>query len=467
LTGLVDVPQNLPNPSYPAAFGQWTSGTYISHMPSFDSITYMIFGDRHWLDMMRLQGNRDYAQQRIGPGPELGQGYRRDNNARFTDGNVYHYYGILYDCCQGRGYAWMMRDITYPAAFGSDNDIERSYYNDFLVESRNYYPMWLKFKDGAGNTNYNTSIAEPGGGGGEGVTFESFIQTYIFGAAWHMVTFLHEPLGSAWLSKSQRFTEGVCGSQLTGALPYYCFDYYYSSAINNGADGSVTSQQGSTGLYTNGADASDFGIVPTVNLLTGGQVSVGSYTVTPGDQVMSMWNYHIISSAGSPGPIDQLPGNRYFSIIGPVNNTPGINHTFYIQCTAADHAAFPTQCPVAGQAFNGFTRSGVPIQNESLNTLKLRLSYDPGAGGEYSAPNYMQYGGQKINALHIAGYDVTNAMTAFDTRGGGYNDGQPINNWDRSVVIPGLPPAVNGLPPAGPTVPAPSQRRPTEVGRQK
>jgi hypothetical protein len=162
-----------------------------------------------------------------------------------------------------------------------------------------------------------------------------------------------------------------------------------------------------------------------------------------------------------------LPGNRYFSIIGPVNNTPGINHTFYIQCTAADHAAFPTQCPVAGQAFNGFTRSGVPIQNESLNTLKLRLSYDPGAGGEYSAPNYMQYGGQKINALHIAGYDVTNAMTAFDTRGGGYNDGQPINNWDRSVVIPGLPPAVNGLPPAGPTVPAPSQRRPTEVGRQK
>jgi len=335
-----------------------------------------------------------------------------------------------------------MRDITYPAAFGSDNDIERSYYNDFLVESRNYYPMWLKFKDGPGNTNYSTSIAEPSGGGGEGVTFEPFIQTYIFDAAWHMVTFLHEPLGSAWLSKSQRFTEGVCGSQLAGALPYYCFDYYYSSAINNGADGSVTSQQGSTGLYSNGVDASDFGTVPSINLLTGGQWSVPTYIVTPGDQVMSMWGYHIL---GSPGPIDQLVGNRYYSIIGPVDNTPGINHTFYIQCTAADHTAFPSQCPTAGAAFTGFTRGGVPISNENSDTLKLRLSYDPGAGGGYSSPNYMQYGGQKINGLHIAGYDVTHAMNAWDTRGGGYNDQLPINNWDRTVVIPGLPTPVNGL----------------------
>jgi hypothetical protein len=435
-TGLAIPPLDQPNPAYPAYFGQWTAGSYISHMPSFAGLTYMVFGDRLWLNMMRLNANRDYAQQRIGPGPELGQGYRRDNNAQFTDGNIYHYYAILYDCCQGRGYAWMIRDITYAATFGDDNDPERALFDDFLKESRNYYPMWLKFKDGPGNTNYTTSIIEPGGGGGEGVTAEPFIQTYVFDAAWLMMAFKHEPLGSMWLSKSHRFVEGNCGRKLPGALPYYCFDYYYSAAINDGADGQVTSQQGSTGLYVNGADAADFGIVPTVNLLTNGQWSVSTYTVTPGDLVMSMSGYHIL---GSPGPIDQLAGNRYYAISGPVTN-----RTFYIACTAADHVAFPAQCPVAGQAFTGFTRNGIPIQNENTDTLKLRLSYDPGVG--YSSPNYMQYGGQRINALHIAGFDVTGAIREWTTRGGSYNDQLPINNWDPTVVIPGLPPAVSGLP---------------------
>ena len=144
---------------------------------------------------------------------------------------------------------------------------------------------------------------------------------------------------------------------------------------------------------------------------------------------MSMSGYHIL---GSPGPIDQLVGNRYYSIIGPVTNVPGTNHTFYIQCNAADHAAFPSQCPTAGAAFTGFTRGGVSISNENSDTLKLRLSYDPGAGGGYSSPNYAQYGGQKINGLHIAGYNVTHAMSAWDTRGGEYNDQLPINNWDRT-----------------------------------
>lgn len=447
---MVDPPASLPTANYPAAFGQWSCcGTYISHMPSFNSITYEIFGDRHWLDMMRFRGNADYAQQRTGPGPELGQGYLRDNNAKFTDGNIYHYYGILYDCCQGRGYAWMIRDITYCAAFGSDNDIERSYCNDFLVESRNYYPMWLKFKDGPSedapnNTNYSTSIAEPGGTGGEGVTAEPFIQTYVFDAAWHMLTFLHEPLASTWMKQSQRYTEGNCGSRLAGAMPYYCFDYYYSYGIKNGADGAVTSQQGSTGLYTNGVDASDFGIVPTVNLLTGGQWSVGTYIVTVGDQIMPMTGYHIL---GSPGPIDQLAGNRYYSIMTVNNSTDP--RTFYIQCTAADHTAFPSQCPVADQAFTGYTSGGTAISNTNAYTLKLRLTYDNTAntGFGYSSTTYMQYGGQKINGLHIAGYNVTNSMAAWDgPRLGVYNSDLPENNWDRTVVIPGLPVAVNSIP---------------------
>jgi hypothetical protein len=447
---MVGPPASLPNANYPATSGQWTSGTYISHMPSFNSITYEIFGDRHWLDMMRLRGNADYAQQRAGPGPELGQGYYRDNNAKFTDGNTYHYYGILIDCCQGRGQAWMTRDVTYPAAFGGDNDIERSYYNDILTENRHYYSMWLRFKDGPSqaapnNTNYSTSITEPTGYY-EGISAEPFIETYLFDSAWNMLTWLHEPLASTWMKQWQRNIEGNCGSRLTGAMPYYCFDYYYSSAINNGGDGSVTSQQGSTGLYANGVDASDFGIVPTINLLSGGQWSVGTYIVTVGDQVMAMTGYH---GFFAPGPIDQLAGNRYYSIIGPVTNVNGQNHTFYIQCTSADHTAFPSQCPVAGQAFTGYTSNGVAIANTNAYTLKLRLTYDNTAntGVGYSSINYMEYGGQRIIGLKIAGYNVANSLAAWDgPRLGGYNSQRPINNWDRTVVIPGLPTAVNSIP---------------------
>ena len=44
-----------------------------------------------------------------------------------------------------------------------------------------------------------------------------------------------------------------------------------------------------------------------------------------------------------PAPLDQLPGDRWFTIMGPINNT---NFTFYLQCNSADHTAFPAQCPV-------------------------------------------------------------------------------------------------------------------------
>lgn len=150
--GIADVVHNQPLPQYDISGGTFHGGTYISHMPLFDGFTYAMFGDRHFLDMMQWQGNRDFLQQRVGPGPDLGQGYYRDNNAS-QGSNTYHYWGLLIDCCQTRGSAWMIRDITYPATFGGDSKIERSYFADFLTENSNYYPLWLAYKDGSGNTN--------------------------------------------------------------------------------------------------------------------------------------------------------------------------------------------------------------------------------------------------------------------------------------------------------------------------
>ena len=114
-------PFGKPNASGEIAGGTFANASGIDHMPSFNSFTYMLFGDRHFLDIMQWNANHDFLQRRVGPGPDLGQGYYRDNNARFTDGNTYHYWGLPIHCCQSRGATWLGRDVIYPAAFGADD----------------------------------------------------------------------------------------------------------------------------------------------------------------------------------------------------------------------------------------------------------------------------------------------------------------------------------------------------------
>jgi hypothetical protein len=440
--GLADTPHNLPNATYPADRGQWLCGTYISHMPSFNGFTYAVFGDRNFLDTMRWHGNLDFLQQRPGPGPELGQGYYRDNNAVFTDGNTYHYYGLLTDCCQTRGSSWLFRDIIYPATFGSDNDIERSYFHDFLVETGNYYPMWLKFKDGPGNSNYSTSILTPNAPG-ESVVPDTYQMSYVSAVAWLMTTFLHEPLGSSWMTKYQRFYEGVMGRQLAGApVSYYAVDYNLELFIHNGDDGGLTPQQGNFGPSVNGTDASDFGNWSNhTNIVSGGQLSVSNYVVAPGDTLKPVTNVPLIGTAS----LDQLSGSVWYQILGPVDNS-SFYHTFYLQCPLG-HAVDAT-CPTPGAAFTGFTRGGVPVTNESnYEQFKYRLSFDPGPGNGYVDPTYDQYAGQTLSALKILGYSVPNALADFAVRdgNGGYNPTLPSNWWDPTVIIPGLPTPHNGL----------------------
>jgi hypothetical protein len=443
LSGLADTPHDQPNATFPADLNQWSCGTYISHMPSFNGFTYAVFGDRHFLDVMRWHGNQDYLQQRVGPGPELGQGYYRDNNAVFTDGHTYHYYGLLIDCCQVRGSAWLFRDIIYPATFGSDNDIERSYFHDFLAETGNYYPLWLKFKDGPGNSNYSTSITVPDAPG-DGVVVDTFISSYVAAAGWLMTAFLHEPLGSSWMTKFQQFYEGVCGRQLPGTVPsFYCIDFNYQPEIRNGDDGSVIPQGGNFGPYTNGNDASDFGsFAAFVNILSGGQVSAtGRYVYTAGDFLKPITAFPQVETA----PLDQLSGSVWYQILGPVNNN--VNPaTFYLQCPLG-HAVGAT-CPTPGAAFTGFTRGGVPVVNEfNYENWKFRLSFDPGPGQGYADTGYDQYGGQTLSALKILGYSVPHALADFAARdgNGGYNPMLPSNWWDQTVIIPGLPTPHNGL----------------------
>jgi hypothetical protein len=305
--------------------------------------------------------------------------------------------------------------------------------------------MLLKWADGPGNTNYSSSIAPPDLGGA-GVYIEPFILEYTLDAAWLMVTWLHEPLGSTWMTKYQRYFEGVCGGQLAGAPnSWQCIDYGFQPQINDGNDGLLTPANGSFGQYSNGVDASSMGSISQATSISGGTFAIlASNPITVGDTFLWLTpRYQFISGNG---PIDQFDPKRWYSVIGPVDNS-ALPFTFHVQCNAADHIAFPSQCPVADGAFTGFTRGGVPIVSESGDNPKYRFQYDPGHLAGYISPNYEQYGGQCINALHILGYNVTHALADFAFRDGNlyYNPNLPSNWWDPSVVVPGLPTAVNGL----------------------
>jgi hypothetical protein len=447
------------------AFGT-LNNTGIDHMPSFDGFSYIVFGERQFLDMMQWHGNRDFAQQRPGPGPNLGQGYFRDNNATGPDGLTHHYWGLTTVCCQGRGAAWLTRDVLYPAAFGQDPSVaypdgtknsERAYFHDMITETGNYWPLFLKFRDGPGSTGYSASVYppnEPDTVGGAGF-MSGFVTAYTGSVAYLAETWMHEPvLGSQWNSKLQRYYEGICGGQLPGNVPdYYCTEETLDPYVHDG--GAIPgSYQGNIGQYLNGVDASDFGSNDAfMNILAGGQMAAQEYIFTAGDTMRMTYNGWDGGAIDPYTPIDQLPGTRRAVIMGPIDNTPAYR-TYYIQCNAADHASWPTQCPVAGQAFTGFTRGGVPITTpENNHDPSYRLQYDPGGNVGHRNVNYSQYTGQMINSLMALGFSVGHAMTNYVFRcgpqalgAGCYSSSLPSNWWDGTVVVPGLPAPVNTVP---------------------
>ncbi len=463
LTGIVQPVDFSPNPSFHYAGGTLNGGTGIDHMPAFDGFTYEIFGDRHFLDMLQWNAMRDFAQQRPGPGPDLGQGYYRDNNATFTDGNVYHYWGLMTICFQGRGSAWLIRDVTYAATFGADpnttypdgvtKNSERAVFEDYLTETSNYWPMFLAFRDGPGSTGYSGSIYPPDEPDttGASVLMASFVATYVSGASYIMETFQHVPVASTWNTKFQRYYEGILGGQIANApVSFYGIDYSIQPQISNGS-ASQPGFGGNVGQYMNGVDAADFGSYSTpMYILSGGQMESQGYTVTAGDTFKMVYNGWYNAQDQSP-TVDQLPGTRWFTIMGPVANSGG-SPTWYVQCNSADHAAYPTQCPTAGGPFVGFTHNGVAVPNLEQHWPKFRFQYDPGPNQGYVDPNYSQYGGQTINGLAVLGYNVSHATADFLSRCGPgahgancYNQALPSNWWDPTIVVPGLPAPHNGL----------------------
>ncbi len=413
----------VPNANGNWAAGIWgdTGANYLAHQPTFQGFTYAVLGSRHWLDLLYYQGNRSYSY--VNYGPE--EGYRDDNN----QGTSNRYYGLSMICCQSRGAVRGLYDKVIPAALGGDFNIERQYYNDIVTENGNYYPNWLNWKDGPGNSNIATGILAPDWPGSAYIV-DTFITNYIFSLDYAMQTYLHAPLAAIWGPTLAKFYEGLCGEQLAGHVPgFYCIDFSYIANIINAG---VSVQGPNVGSLFNGTDAADFGsFSPFTSILSGGQLQVNSsaYTLTNGDTI-KFANGVVIAPL-----IDQLPGNAWQTIMN-VDNT---NHTYYVQCTSADHAAFPTQCPVTGQAFTGFTRGGVPVSNEGQENIEYRLQFDPGPGGGFADNTYAPYGKMIINGLQVLGYDMSHAQSVTDTRWGGGPTTWgylPYQFWDPTIFVP-------------------------------
>jgi hypothetical protein len=163
--------------------------------------------------------------------------------------------------------------------------------------------------------------------------------------------------------------------------------------------------------------------------------------------VKNIWNWYDEGGTRTGVQIDQL-GAGWYNVIGPTTyNTPSSSATFYIQCSSADHVAFPTQCPVAGQAFTGFTSNGVPLTGNPGLSMAARPTVDPGPLQGYQNQGYVMYANQMGNGLNIAGFDVSHEQADMLSREGTSTFNLPTGPswaWDPTVVIPGLPPAVNG-----------------------
>jgi hypothetical protein len=258
-----------------------------------------------------------------------------------------------------------------------------------------------------------------------------------------LIAMQHSPYGSVMSGIDQRRMEGTMGGRLPGALPPTYLVYYYNPiAIHNG-DCNTTQpfhRIGNLGVCFNGVDATDFALTDGGAFFSaGGQITNNLHNMSAGGTAKNL------GIAIGDFAIDQMPGTRWFNTIGPYANG---GQSFFVQCDASDHAAFPAQCPVAGGPFVDFTSSGVSIAGRSSQSFGIRPVADPGPGTGFSNNGYAPYAYQNIVLLKDTGYNVASSLSRFLAQAGGVpcNPSMPSLCVDPNVVIPGLPTAVNLLP---------------------
>jgi hypothetical protein len=412
--------------TYGVAWWEGGGGTccYPDHEPEFEGLTYSVWGPEWALDRMYLHAARvsEVESQQLLAG---GSGHLYQNTITAFD--------------QVRGGWWKARTIGNCAAFGDDSRDEQHWCNDVLTENYWAYLDWLAWADGSTPGAFEASITPPG----TTTTASTFVGVYGAVSSAQNWMRLHDPYSQKLVTQFTRLFQAACGHSVADfpAYPpaYYCTTYIAQPAIANGSIpiGSAgwpgIKNMGAAYNTTNGQDygSAELGFGFTAG---SGQVSIdynppdGNTSIVAGDLLKD----YTISYYGGGGAlkIDQFDPTRQYVVMGPVNTTA---LTFYIQCTAADHAAYPTQCPVAGQAFTGFTSGGTPITT-SIYALILHSQYDN--GWTYNG-DYIGFVMEAIGELSAAGSNMSAAVAQGLARFGIVNNGSsPTRQMDPAVVVP-------------------------------
>jgi hypothetical protein len=407
---------------YGASF--WDTGACcaMDHEPEFQGLDYLVWGAEYMLDNIYLHADR---------------GLEKDFQQHLS-GTPNTYYAHMIGEAQVRGGSWIQREVEMCAAFGDDTRDERTYCNDVLHE--NYYAQlaWAAWIDGSTPGAWEASLTIPAD-----VYFgDTFVQNYGTWADYKGQVMLHDPLSIAMNNKNAKIYQAACGHSVADwpAYPpaYYCTTYIPQRSIHNGGiytGGSYLTALPNIGAVYNTTDGSDYGSAELGFGFTAGSGQVVTTYNPPGPntQIVAgdlIRNYAAGYSGNPADNIDQLDPTRQYTVIPPIDNNA---LTFHIRCEAADHVAFPAQCPVAGQAFTGFTVGGTPLTGTNYWML-LHSQYDNGY--TYNG-TYISMVASAIEALQAAGYDMSAALGQLSARFGIIkNASAPSNQFDPTVSVP-------------------------------
>ena len=347
----------------------------------------------------------------------------KDENQQLLPGGSGHVYQTkIPGSNQTRGGWWQERGIGNCAAFGDDSRDEQHFCNDVLQENYWAYLDYLTWADGTAPGAYENSITPPGT-----TTFgDTFVSVYGAIAASQNWMRLHDPFAAQMLNQFSRLFQAACGHSVADfpAYPpaYYCTTYIAQPAIANGSIpiGSAgwpgIKNMGPAYNTTNGQDygSAELGFTFTAG---SGQVKIdtnppgGNTQIVAGDLVK---NYNQSFYAGGGVTVDQLDPTRQYVVMAPIDN-------------------YPSQCPVAGQAFTGFTSGGTPLST-SVFALLLHSQYDN--GWTYNG-TYVSFVMEAIGELNVAGYNMGAALAQGLTRFGVLTDSSnPVHQMDGTVVVP-------------------------------
>jgi hypothetical protein len=187
-------------------------------------------------------------------------------------------------------------------------------------------------------------------------------------------------------------------------------------------------------MYNTAGNGQFFGSIDPGYTFTAGSGKVlvdssfpGLGGLTAGDLVQNVNTGYLYASNSSQN-VDQLDPAVQYKVIGPIDNTA---HTFFIQCPST-HVVDAT-CPKPGAAFTGFTMAGTPLSTSGYS-LKIHAQFDDGTTNNPTYPSYVM---QAIEALQVAGYNMSAALGQGNTRFGVIQDTQwPSHQLDPTVVVP-------------------------------